>query len=86
MPKLKKAVKQFLGDVPPQDQVTLLGSNDSIFTHTRKATNPAERSKAVARPAPGGSAARYDGILPPPASPVPPSSSPTPIVPRRGAR
>src|SRR5262249_3472401 len=31
MPKLKSAVKQFLGDVPPQDQVTLLGFNDSIF-------------------------------------------------------
>src|SRR4029079_4040926 len=35
MPKVKKAVKEFLGDVPPQDQVTLLGFNDSIFTLTR---------------------------------------------------
>ena len=49
MPKLKKAVKEFLGDVPAKDQVTLLGFNDSIFTLTRKATDPAERVKAVDR-------------------------------------
>jgi len=42
MPKLKAAVKQFLGDVPPQDQVTLLGFNDNVFTLTRKTTDPAE--------------------------------------------
>ena len=63
MPKLKKAVKQFLGDVPPQDQVTLLGFNDSIFTLTRKATDPAERIKAVDRLAPWGSTALYDVLL-----------------------
>jgi len=63
MPKLKTAVKQFLGDVPPQDQVTLLGFNDSIFTLTRKATDPAERAKAVDRLAPWGSTALYDVLL-----------------------
>ena len=63
MPKVKKAVKQFLGDVPPQDQVTLLGFNDSIFTLTRKATDPAERIKAVDRLAPWGSTALYDVLL-----------------------
>jgi Ca-activated chloride channel family protein len=63
MPKLKKAVKEFLGDVPPQDQVTLLGFNDSIFTLTRKATDPAERVKAVDRLAPWGSTALYDVLL-----------------------
>ena len=31
MPQLKKAVKEFLGDVPAHDQVTLLGFNDSVF-------------------------------------------------------
>ena len=31
MPRLKKAVKEFLGAVPSRDQVTLLGFNDSIF-------------------------------------------------------
>jgi Ca-activated chloride channel homolog len=63
MPKLKTAVKAFLGDVPVQDQVTLLGFNDSIFTLTRKQTNPAERIKAVDRLAPWGSTALYDVIL-----------------------
>ena len=63
MPKLKTAVKQFLGDVPPQDQVTLLGFNDNIFTLTRKATDPAERAKAVDRLAPWGSTALYDVLL-----------------------
>jgi len=63
MPKVKKAVKEFLGDVPPQDQVTLLGFNDSIFTLTRKTTDPAERIKAVDRLAPWGSTALYDVLL-----------------------
>jgi len=63
MPKLKKAVKEFLADVPPHDQVTLLGFNDNIFTLTRKATDPAERIKAVDRLAPWGSTALYDALL-----------------------
>jgi Ca-activated chloride channel homolog len=63
MPKLKIAVKQFLGDVPPQDQVTLLGFNDNIFTVTRKQTDPGERIRAVDRLAPWGSTALYDVIL-----------------------
>ena len=46
--------------MPPQDQVTLLGFNDTIFTLTRKATDPAERVKAVDRLAPWGSTALYD--------------------------
>jgi VWFA-related protein len=63
MPKLKKAVKEFLKDVPNQDLVTLLGFNDSIFTLTRKAGDVAERSRAVDRLAPWGSTALYDVIL-----------------------
>ncbi len=63
MPKLKTAVKDFLTAVPAQDQVTLLGFNDSIFTLTRKATDHAERSRAVDRLAPWGSTALYDVIL-----------------------
>jgi len=63
MPKLKIAVKEFLGDVPPQDQVTLLGFNDTIFTVTRKQTDPGERIRAVDRLAPWGSTALYDVIL-----------------------
>jgi Ca-activated chloride channel family protein len=63
MPKLKKAVKEFLSAVPAQDLVTLLGFNDSIFTLTRKTSDPAERAKAVDRLAPWGSTALYDVIL-----------------------
>jgi Ca-activated chloride channel homolog len=63
MPKLKSAVKEFLGAVPAADQVTLLGFNDNIFPLTRKATDPAERVKAVDRLAPWGSTALYDVIL-----------------------
>jgi Ca-activated chloride channel family protein len=63
MTKLKAAVKEFLGDVPTQDQVTLLGFNDSIFTLTRKQTNLSERVQAVDRLAPWGSTALYDVIL-----------------------
>lgn len=63
MPKLKSAVKEFLGAVPPADQVTLLGFNDNIMALTRKATDPAERVKAVDRLAPWGSTALYDVIL-----------------------
>jgi Ca-activated chloride channel family protein len=63
MPRVKTAVKGFLGDVAPEHQVTLLGFNDSIFTLTRKTTDRAERIKAVDRLAPWGSTALYDVLL-----------------------
>jgi len=63
IPRLKKAVKEFLAAVPSGDQVTLLGFNDSIFALTRRAVNPAERAKAVDRLAPWGATALYDVIL-----------------------
>lgn len=63
MPKLKTAVKEFLSAVPAEDQVTLLGFNDSVFTLARKATADMDRAKAVDRLAPWGSTALYDVIL-----------------------
>lgn len=63
MPKLKLAVKEFLAAVPPTNQVTLLGFNDSVFALTRRATDPAERVRAVDRLAPWGATALYDVIL-----------------------
>ena len=63
MPRLKKAVKEFLAAVPVRDQVTLLGFNDSIFALTRRAVNAEERAKAVDRLAPWGATALYDVIL-----------------------
>jgi Ca-activated chloride channel family protein len=63
MPKLRTAVREFLAAVPIQNQVTLVGFNDNIITLARKATDPAERMKAVDRLAPWGSTALYDTIL-----------------------
>src|SRR5207245_11186237 len=63
MPKLKKAVKEFLGAVPRQNIVTLLGFNDNIFTIMRRTTDASERVSAVDRLAPWGSTALYDVIL-----------------------
>ena len=63
MPKLKKAVKDFLVAVPPKNQVTLLGFNDSVFALTRKTTDPSERVRSVDRLAPWGATALYDVIL-----------------------
>jgi Ca-activated chloride channel family protein len=63
MPRLKAAVKEFLGAVPASDQVTLIGFNDSIFALTRRQIDPAERIKAVDRLAPWGATALYDVIL-----------------------
>lgn len=63
MPKLKKAVKEFLSSVPASDQVTLLGFNDTVFPLARKATDPNERVRAVDRLAPWGATALYDVIL-----------------------
>jgi VWFA-related protein len=60
MPKLKIAVKRFLGAIPPRDQVTLLGFNDSVFSLTRRTLDPAERIRAVDRLAPWGATALYD--------------------------
>jgi VWFA-related protein len=63
MPKLKTAVKEFLGSVPSQGLVTLIGFNDNIITLTRKTMDRAERIKAVDRLAPWGSTALYDMLL-----------------------
>ena len=63
MPRLKRAVKNFLGAVPSANQVTLLGFNDTVFTLTRKTTDPAERVRSVDRLAPWGATALYDVIV-----------------------
>ncbi len=63
IPKLRKAVNEFLGAVPAEDKVTLLGFNDSIFTYLRRNNDPAERAKALSRLAAWGSTALYDVIL-----------------------
>jgi len=63
IPKLRKAVDAFLGAIPPEDKVTLLGFNDTIFTYMRRTNDPAERTRALSRLAAWGSTALYDVIL-----------------------
>jgi Ca-activated chloride channel family protein len=63
MPKVKTTVKEFLGAISPKDQVTVLGFNDSIFTLTRKSSDPATRLRAVDRLAPWGATALYDTVI-----------------------
>ena len=62
MPKLKEAVKDFLSAIPADNQVTLLGFNDSIIPVARKTTNLAERLRAVDRLAAWGATALYDAV------------------------
>ena len=63
MTKLKRAVTDFLQALPPRAPITLLGFNDTLFTVTRKTTDPAERVKAVSRLAAWGATALYDVIV-----------------------
>src|SRR2546428_1383153 len=63
IPKLRKAVNEFLGAIPAEDKVTLLGFNDTIFTYLRRTNDPAERARALSRLAAWGSTALYDVIL-----------------------
>ncbi len=63
MPTLKKAVKEFLSDVPTRDRVNVLAFNDTVFSPTRAATNLADRLQAVDRLAAFGGTALYDVIL-----------------------
>jgi Ca-activated chloride channel homolog len=63
IPTVKAAAKQFLGDLEPTDQVTLLGFNDNIFTLARRSAEPAVRAKALDRVAPWGGTALYDVLL-----------------------
>jgi Ca-activated chloride channel homolog len=64
IPKLKEAVKAFLGAVPADHRLSLYGFNDTVFALTRKPTDPPEeRIKAVDRLAPWGATALYDVIV-----------------------
>jgi VWFA-related protein len=63
MSTLKKAVSDFLGAVPPQHAVTLLGFNDDVFTLARREGEAAERVRAVETLTSWGSTVLYDVIL-----------------------
>jgi len=63
MPAVKAAVKQFLGALRPEDQVSLIGFNDNVFTLARPTSEPAARVRAVDRLAPWGTTSLYDVIV-----------------------
>jgi VWFA-related protein len=63
LPVCRQAVKKFLAELKPEDQVTLLAFNDSIFSLARRETDPAARARAVDRLAPWGGTALYDVVL-----------------------
>jgi len=59
LPAVKRYATNFLAQLQPADQVTVLGFNDNIFTPARRSTDQAARAKAIARLAPwGGTAPR----------------------------
>jgi Ca-activated chloride channel homolog len=60
---VKEAAKRFLSGLRPDDQVTLLGFNENIFTLARRSTNQSVRERAVDRMAAWGGTALYDVIL-----------------------
>ena len=59
----RDAVKAFLGGLRPDDHLTLLAFNDSVFTLARRETDPAARLRAVDRLTPWGGTALYDVAL-----------------------
>jgi VWFA-related protein len=64
MPKLKEAVKAFIGAVPAENRMSLFGFNDTVFALTRNAMDPPEvRIKAIDRVSAWGATALYDVIV-----------------------
>jgi VWFA-related protein len=63
LPAVKRYATDFLAQLQPTDQVTVLGFNDNIFTPARRSTDQAARAKAIARLAPWGGTALYDVII-----------------------
>jgi Ca-activated chloride channel family protein len=63
MPVCRSSVKTFLGALRPDDQVTLLAFNDSVFTLAQRETDAAARQRAVDRLAAWGGTSLYDAVL-----------------------
>ncbi len=59
----RRAVSAFLARLRPDDRLTLLAFNDSIFTAASRETNPAARLRAVDRLSPWGGTALFDVVL-----------------------
>jgi Ca-activated chloride channel family protein len=63
LPAVKRHATEFLAQLEPADQVTVIGFNDNIFTPARRSTDQATRAKAIGRLAPWGGTALYDAII-----------------------
>jgi Ca-activated chloride channel family protein len=63
LPRVKAAAKGFLAALDPNDQVTVLGFNENVFTLARRSTDRAARARAVDRMASWGGTAVYDVII-----------------------
>jgi VWFA-related protein len=63
LPDVKRHAANFLAQLRPTDQVTVLGFNDKIFTLARRSTDQAVRARAIERLAPWGGTALYDAIV-----------------------
>jgi Ca-activated chloride channel homolog len=63
LPDVKRHATEFLAQLRPTDQVTVLGFNDKIFTLARRSTDQAVRARAIDRLAPWGGTALYDAIV-----------------------
>ena len=63
LPDVKRHAGNFLGQLKPADQVTILGFNDKIFVLARRSTDQAARARAISRLAPWGGTALYDAIV-----------------------
>ena len=63
LPDVKRHATNFLAQLQPADQVTVLGFNDKIFTLARRSSDQAVRARAIDRLAPWGGTALYDAIV-----------------------
>lgn len=63
LPGVKETAKRFLAGLRADDQVTVLGFNENIFTLARRSTEQRVRERAVDRMAAWGGTALYDVIL-----------------------
>ena len=63
VPQLKQSVRRFLSALRPQDKVSLILFNDTVFTPIRASVDPAVRLKAVDRLAAWGGTALYDTVV-----------------------
>jgi Ca-activated chloride channel homolog len=63
LPAVKRHATDFLAQLQPSDQVTVLAFNDNIITPARRSTDQATRARAIARLVPWGGTALYDAIV-----------------------